>query len=439
MLTTRRSISNLPSVEELIDGSVSLWEVLLAIFRSVRSRATTPKRRTMSSSCTPTSRSRSRSPVQSRRSTTGSVHPVFYVVIMFIDKVTGARKRSHSAGAAIQRSADNPTSASTSSPATNGAEKPLDKPKPATSPKSILKRPVTSPSSTADLPEWNDSTIIATPKRRPVASAVLRAQHEAKHILRKSLENAKKRPAEWKLSHPAGPSPEQPMLHTVTGAQQIAVRDWLRTLGIYIRDGEGGFKHPSLPATVAASVSMIELHEDRIRNGVLMCLILLAVEVNACIHTQLGKYMYLRPTTLAQALSNIERALWIFRLRKCPPIPLVYLSHAKRILECDKDYVWGLLYEIMQAYDTSINSTPTITSQPASLSSVNIPYTPKQRQELDKSLMQWMASLEVLPGLYNAVDDMPSVLTLETALRNGTLLCAVAMKVYLCNFKYFVI
>ena len=133
----------------------------------------------------------------------------------------------------------------------------------------------------------------------------------------------------------------------ITSAQQVAVRQWVISLGLVIRDGEGGFVSRIDGPSNTPDTS---LFDDRLRNGEMLCDLFMLLERNASIHAQLSRLVHRKPPmTIKKATENIQRACWLFRLKKCPPIPLKYLTHPEEILKGNRAVLWGLLWEILQA------------------------------------------------------------------------------------------
>jgi len=217
--------------------------------------------------------------------------------------------------------------------------------------------------------------------------------------------------------------------------QLSVIKDWLYTLGISVRDGEGGF----INWYQSSAAALPDLKDDRLRNGEILCELVALLEPNAARHAQLIQLVNRRPSSISSAMENIERALWLLRIRKCPPIPQVYLCQPKAILEAKKTVLWGLLDEIMRAYPlkNGFNAdagVSLITDQ--SISKVSnwprlLPYSIADRKALDQSLMHWLVEEEVLSGIMKGLlpSDMPSIATLEGPLRDGTILCLLAGKI----------
>ena len=257
--------------------------------------------------------------------------------------------------------------------------------------------------------------------------------------VRRRLRKSKRADSSWQppsLSALDQQAVKLDILPPILPPQQSAIRDWLFTLGLSVRDGEGGF----LQWSGQPGASLPQLKEDRIRNGELLCDLVATLEPNAATHAQLTQLVNRKPATISLALENIERALWLLRIRKCPPIPVVYLCHPMAVIEAHKALLWGLLQEIMQAYPLcphnggSKGGVSLLVDQPITRGSAwsnSLPYSISDRKALDQSLMQWLVEEEILSGIMKGLlpADMPSIATLEGPLRDGTLLCLLTGKI----------
>lgn len=268
--------------------------------------------------------------------------------------------------------------------------------------------------------------------------------------------------------------------------QQVAIKNWVYSLGLSIHEGEGGFittksntdsssfHHLANLSTRQvssnngsgnnASVSgnpppppesaIVPLKEDRLRNGVFLCELINVLEPNASRHAQLLQLVRYKPINVNEAMENIQRALWLLRIRKSPPIPLVYLSNPKGILQANRSVLWGLLGEMMQVYHpqgapgnnvNNISASATTTNSNAlslqpqipipgagggRLASL-LPYTIEERRILDASLMHWLVEEDILGGILKSThpSEMPSLLSIEKSLRDGTLFCLLVGKI----------
>jgi hypothetical protein len=59
-----------------------------------------------------------------------------------------------------------------------------------------------------------------------------------------------------------------------------------------------------------------------------------------------------------------------------------------------------------------------------------LPYTIEERRQLDASLVHWLVAEDILGGILKSThpSDMPSLLSLEASLRDGTLFCLLVGK-----------
>lgn len=285
---------------------------------------------------------------------------------------------------------------------------------------------------------------------------------------------------------------QMPVLPSITKAQQTAVRDWLLTHGISVLDGEGGYYHAddvrvegntSLAVTSSApqlGLTPLPLNKDRLRNGETLCLLFCYLEPSAAYHAHLFQLIQRSPKTIGKARANVDKALWLFRVRRSPPLPLVYLCQPDEIIKCNKEVLWGLLWEIMQTYaSNSSSNTPyasytsfgnlmpqpvnahyyrppatsptttnslalapsrrssaatSLTSQSAALASAKsyhyeLPYSAIQRRSLDLSLLEFLDTVGLLSVLLGNIARPPTILALETYLKDGTLLCSLVERV----------
>jgi hypothetical protein len=173
-------------------------------------------------------------------------------------------------------------------------------------------------------------------------------------------------------------------LPTISLLQQKSIRQWLFGLDIQLIDGEGGFYLNSVIQS-AADVSLtpgfshkdhvlqkqnrlaepIALLEDRLRNGVILGELLYRLEPNAAVHARIPRLLHRNPKTLDHCKQNLDRTMWLFKLRRSPPLPHHYLCLVEEFLKGDVKVVWGLLWEIMQAYPyaaLSLTNKPVVTS-----------------------------------------------------------------------------
>ena len=269
---------------------------------------------------------------------------------------------------------------------------------------------------------------------------------------------------------------------TISKSQQATVRQWLASLHIHLVDGEGGFVLGSVHADAQAvkamrSVPTIPLAEDRMRNGDLYAQLLCVLEPDLALHAHIPRLL-LRGTatggggsgggvtTVEQCVQNLERVLWLIRLRMCPPIPLVYLCQPRQFLSGNRDLMWGLVWEMMQLYSTASSSSRSIinnnntsynnkpycfsTDDAASLLPISdlrigtgigqvdggaglqrLPYSSSARRQLDVSLLHWLDECGLLREIGADLCRPSTVLSLESYLRDGTLLCLLVERCFM--------
>ena len=248
---------------------------------------------------------------------------------------------------------------------------------------------------------------------------------------------------------------------TISKSQQATVRQWLSSLHIHLVDGEGGFVLVSVQADAQAvkamhSTPMIPLAEDRMRNGDLYAQLLCVLEPDLAIHAHIPRLLLGGGTggfaaTVELCMRNLERVFWLIRLCMCPPIPLVYLCQPREFLKGNRDLMWGLVWEMMQLYSTGSrgSSKPYSSTSHASLSQPasdlrigqveggsglqRLPYSSAARRQLDLSLLHWLDECGLLQEIGGDLCRPNTVLSLESYLRDGTLLCLLVERCFLSS------
>jgi len=121
------------------------------------------------------------------------------------------------------------------------------------------------------------------------------------------------------------------------------------------------YTHPS-----TTTPPPLPIQKDRLRNGVLLGLLLMRLEPVAAIHAHIPRLLHRTPRTIELCTENIERVLFVFKVRRSPPLPHHYLCLADEILNGNDRVIWGLLWEIMQAYPynalLTLHNTPNTTA-----------------------------------------------------------------------------
>jgi len=163
----------------------------------------------------------------------------------------------------------------------------------------------------------------------------------------------------------------------------------------------------------------------------------------------LTRYIHRQPDTLAKAKENISRALWLFKLKKCPPLPVHYLCLVDEIISGSRAALWGLMWEIIQVYPpqqgapgnigqlafgdkaTAKHTAQSVVPYPQPGVGGNVPqqgerlalpYSAHQRRQLDLSLVQWLQEAGLLRDIVGGLAIPNTILALEGPVRDGTLI-----------------
>lgn len=141
---------------------------------------------------------------------------------------------------------------------------------------------------------------------------------------------------------------------------------------------------------------------------------------------QVERLIQRHPRSLRQVQDNIARGLWLFKLRRCPPVPARYLSDPQGLLHGEGSLWWGLLWHLRSAYLHGPQG-PSADDDEASLMHERrvveaLGYTATQARQLERSLLTWLDGLGLLAdGHYG--ESLHDLFPLEASLRDGTLLC----------------
>ena len=140
---------------------------------------------------------------------------------------------------------------------------------------------------------------------------------------------------------------------------------------------------------------------------------------------------------MAEARENLSRALWLLQLRCSPPLPVALLVDPDGFLLNEGAVVWGLLWQLSQAYplredgavhDGTPDALAAVSAAAAAPGRAALPYTATQRQRLESSLVGWFDQLGVLSELGFAGQPPPTLFGLRELLCDGTLLCTLVPK-----------
>jgi hypothetical protein len=197
----------------------------------------------------------------------------------------------------------------------------------------------------------------------------------------------------------------------ITRDLQERVRSWVTSLGLSVLEGEGGFTYylvsgsksgadssrTGLFGVSSSGTSPRSLLDDKLRNGVMLADLALLLEPAASSHLKLQVKLRRNPVNLKEVSTNVQVALWVFRLRVCPPVPLAYLCQPREIIRGNMSVLWGLFDALMQLYHPknhpssgSFISTVHVTQSPifAVEGTRELPYTREQIAALSTSLAQ---------------------------------------------------
>ena len=78
-------------------------------------------------------------------------------------------------------------------------------------------------------------------------------------------------------------------------------------------------------------------------------------------------------------------ALWLLRLRRCPPLPLKFLVQPEEILKGTKNILWGLLLAVKSTTEAPSSSS---SLEETSTSLLTPGYSPDQLRLLNLSILQ---------------------------------------------------
>jgi len=245
---------------------------------------------------------------------------------------------------------------------------------------------------------------------------------------------------DYHISYRMTTSPPPPPSDAMT----TAVKRWLHRLGI------NGF---TVDTTSVRHTMLI----DNLRNGTILCSLAQLLEPRKTNALNFANCVRGSPCNEREVLVNVCAALNVFKSGQSPPINLRLLIDPDAIISGDTDFVDNLLYEMMNAYPRSAGFFHSDESW-YSLQQKNrswLQYTPLQRQCLEQCLIQWLIDNGTLQSLglhdriaksqqlssekdfYSITRDeitgkmreflSPNLLDIEDVLRDGTLLCQLAV------------
>ena len=182
---------------------------------------------------------------------------------------------------------------------------------------------------------------------------------------------------------------------------EIQVTEWLKQMGykaLLMRD-------------------KTSLFDDPFRNGTLLCYVLGRVE-NERMHG-----MYKEPRTIDECRSNVYKAFQILK-RKHVAIPSFLHGREESVIRGDRHITLTLLYSLMKIHKNR-TAAPNILNSAEKESKYEVsgyipPYSEKEMEELEQSLINWIDGVGLLPGLHYKPKSIREIMN---QLKSGVLLC----------------
>ena len=199
----------------------------------------------------------------------------------------------------------------------------------------------------------------------------------------------------------------------VSASQEKELRRWLMQMGFTIPS----YKRKGSPLSIT---------KDPLRNGTTLCAL---VEMLDPEHAKdLMKNIKRRPYSVKQARENVDTALAVLRARMYSAVPSPYLFQAEAVVKGTRAVLWGLLWHLKRVMDSFApnpaelrNMTKAIIAQKEKAKiDTSLGYTAEEKWQLERSLLSWLHSLDVLQ--LNTVVPRDFV-EIDKEVRDGTLLC----------------
>jgi len=272
---------------------------------------------------------------------------------------------------------------------------------------------------------WDDRTTTTRDTRDTPLTRNRDTRDDRQSLIRDDRQTSPRDPVSRSSSpsfwQPPDPPPEQVQqalqdlraLPPPTLRQKWSVRAWLAGLGLELRPGEGGLWE-------GPGAEPLPLGRDRLRSGQLLCLLLLRIEPHAALQARLP-LLLLRAPSLAHCRHTLRIVLWLIRIRAGEHIPVCLVSVPEPLLSGQSSAVWGLLWELMQAYSPGPGHLPA-------------PSTPLegqgQEQAMEAELLAWLRAGQVLGPLLGPLTPR-TLRQLVPFLRDGSLACLLAQHLLL--------
>jgi len=201
----------------------------------------------------------------------------------------------------------------------------------------------------------------------------------------------------------------------VSGDQERVLRSWLMQMGFTVPE----YKRNS-------NSSPLSITKDPIRNGTLLCALVQMLDPEHA--KELMTSVKRKPYSVRQARNNIDTALAVLRARMYSAIPSPYLFQAEAIVKGTRAVLWGLLWHLKRVMDSFAPNPAELRSMTKAIiakrEKVKVAhsqeYTAEEKWQLERSLLSWLHSLDVLK--VNTVVPRDFV-EIDKEVRDGTLLC----------------
>lgn len=230
---------------------------------------------------------------------------------------------------------------------------------------------------------------------------------------------------------------------------------------------------------------------DPLRNGLILTILFRTLEPDMAGQVSFEKKLHKYPIqSLKQVKENVAKVLWLFRMKKSPPIPIRFLNDVQGIIQGEYNLTWGLLQSIKDAYmdivyapiDSGIGQSQTLpdslfssenisnsntkaakyTTIDESVSSLgqegvsivkrtpnnklreigdkkdlflkHLGYTLESKRKMESALIYWFHSMGLVDK--DLSDQLPrTIYPFFPYFQDGTLLCRIAEIVLDCNIK----
>ena len=197
--------------------------------------------------------------------------------------------------------------------------------------------------------------------------------------------------------------------------QERELRSWLMQMG---------FTVPSYKRN--SNSSPLSITKDSLRNGTLLCALVQMLDPEHA--KEMMTEVKRKPYSVRQARDNVDTALAVLRARMYSAIPSPYLFQAEAIVKGTRAVLWGLLWHLKRVMDSFAPNPAELRNMTKAIIAKkeknkvekSLEYTAEEKWQLERSLLSWLHSLDVLK--VNTVVPRDFV-EIDKEVRDGTLLC----------------